>query len=332
MDGRITKQNAEREVATAAPAAPGDAPAPGDAGRTAPGVDLAVLPLLFGRHARLPGGGGGGRRWLPRGRFGLIISLLFLAVLVAWAIAPSVFGGTDPTGINPLAALAGPSARYPFGTDQYGRSIYDELVYGTRPALEVGVLSTLIGGAAGSLIGIIGGYLGGWADLLVMRLIDILLALPGLLLALIFIAALPRTLPNEIIAISVSTVPIFARVLRSQALQVRSRLFVDAATVSGIRRRTVVTRHIIPNCLAPAMSLAAVYVGAAIVIAASLSFLGLGPSEVVPDWGELIQSGQGYIDHDWWISVFPGVVVTLVVLALSIIGDRVQAALEPAHG
>jgi len=196
----------------------------------------------------------------------------------------------------------------------------------------VGVLSTLIGGAAGSLIGIIGGYLGGWADLLVMRLIDILLALPGLLLALIFIAALPRTLPNEIIAISVSTVPIFARVLRSQALQVRSRLFVDAATVSGIRRRTVVARHIIPNCLAPAMALGAVYVGAAIVIAASLSFLGLGPSEVVPDWGELIQSGQGYIDHDWWISVFPGVVVTLVVLALSIIGDRVQAALEPAHG
>jgi peptide/nickel transport system permease protein len=253
-------------------------------------------------------------------------------VLAAWAIAPSMFGGTDPTGINPLAALARPSARYPFGTDQYGRSVYDELVYGARPALEVGLLSTLTGGAAGSAIGIIGGYLGGWADLLVMRLIDILLALPGLLLALIFIAALPRTLPNEIIAISVSTVPIFARVLRAQALQVRSRLFVDAATVSGIRRRTVVTRHIIPNCLAPAMALAAVYVGVAIVIAASLSFLGLGPSEVVPDWGELIQSGQGYIDHDWWISVFPGVVVTLVVLALSVIGDRVQAALEPARG
>jgi peptide/nickel transport system permease protein len=319
MDGRITKHDTAHEAAAA------------DVDAVSPGVDLSVLPLLLGRRARLPGGGGR-RRWLPRGRAGLVIALLFIAVLLGWAIAPSVFGGTDPTGINPLAALAGPSARYPFGTDQYGRSIYDELVYGARPALEVGVLATLIGGGAGSLIGIVGGYLGGWTDLLVMRLIDILLALPGLLLALIFVAALPRTLSNEIIAISVSTVPIFARVLRAQALQVRSRLFVDAAAVSGIRRRTVVTRHVIPNCLAPAMALAAVYVGVAIVIAASLSFLGLGPSEVVPDWGELIQSGQGYIDHDWWISVFPGVVVTLVVIAVSVIGDRVQAALEPAHG
>ena len=192
--------------------------------------------------------------------------------------------------------------------------------------------STLLGGAVGSLIGIAGGYLGGWFDLLIMRLIDMLLALPGLLLALIFIAALPRTLANEIFAIAIASVPIFARVLRGQAVQVRSRPFVDAAVVSGLRRRTIVIRHIIPNCVAPAMELATVYVGVAIVIAASLSFLGLGPSEVVPDWGTLIQSGQGYIDHDWWISVFPGVIVTLAVIALSVLGDRLRGALEPARG
>jgi peptide/nickel transport system permease protein len=247
-------------------------------------------------------------------------------------VAPSAFGGTDPTGVNPLAALTGPSGSNLLGTDQYGRSIYGELVYGTRAALEVGVFSTLLGGAVGSLIGIVGGYLGGWVDLIVMRLIDMLLALPGLLLALIFIAALPRTLTNEVFAIAISSIPAFARVLRSQAVQIRSRLFIDAVTVTGLRRSTIIARHVIPNCLAPAMELASVYVGVAIVIAASLSFLGLGPSEVVPDWGTLIQSGQGYIDHDWWISVFPGVAITLTVIAGTVIGDRIRDVTEPARG
>ncbi len=143
-----------------------------------------------------------------------------------------MFAGGSPTAVDPLASLQPPFGHYLLGTDQYGRSIYAELVYGARPALEVGVLSTLMGGVAGSAIGITGGYLGGRVDMLVMRLIDILLALPGLFLALIFIAALPPTLTNEILAIGISTIPGFARVLRAEALQVRSRLFVDAATAS----------------------------------------------------------------------------------------------------
>jgi peptide/nickel transport system permease protein len=310
---------------------------------------VSALPLLLGTWAhrrsgggRLGGGrsGGGraagrqqaGRPRLLRSRIGLAIAILYLLLLVCWAVAPGVFGGGDPTGVNPLAALTGPSASNIFGTDQYGRSIYSELVYGARPALEVGVFSTLLGGGVGSLIGIVGGYVGGWLDLLVMRLIDMLLALPGLILALIFIAALPRTLTNEIFAIAISSVPAFARVLRGQAVQVRSRLFIDAATVTGLRRRTIIVRHVLPNCLAPAMELGAVYVGVAIVIAASLSFLGLGPAEVVPDWGTLIQNGQGYIDKDWWISVFPGIAVTLAVIAGTVVGDRVRDAMEPVRG
>jgi peptide/nickel transport system permease protein len=303
---------ADANVATAAPA--------------------GAVPLLIGTWARLWSGKGQRSRRLPRSRIGLAIAILYLLLLVCWAVAPSVFGGSDPTAVNPLAALTGPSTSNLFGTDQYGRSIYAELVYGTRPALEVGVFATLLGGAVGSLIGIVGGYVGGWVDLIVMRLIDMLLALPGLLLALIFIAALPRTLTNEVFAIAISSVPAFARVLRGQAVLLRSRLFIDAATVTGLRRRTIIVRHVIPNCLAPAMELASVYVGVAIVIAASLSFLGLGPAEVVPDWGTLIQSGQGYIDHDWWISVFPGVAVTLTVIAGTVIGDRVRDAMEPTRG
>jgi peptide/nickel transport system permease protein len=302
---------------------------------TAPAdIPVSALPLLLGSWSRRRHGGGvtAGRLRLSRSRIGLAVAILYLLLLAGWALAPSVFAAGDPTAVNPLTALTGPSAGNLFGTDQYGRSIYAELVYGTRPALEVGVFSTLLGGLAGSLIGIVGGYVGGWVDLLVMRLIDMLLALPGLLLALIFIAALPRTLSNEILAIAISSVPAFARVLRGQAVQVRSRLFIDAVTVTGLRRRTIIAKHVLPNCLAPAMELTSVYVGVAIVIAASLSFLGLGPSEIVPDWGTLIQSGQGYIDKDWWISVFPGIAVTLTVIAGSIIGDRIRDAMEPARG
>jgi peptide/nickel transport system permease protein len=269
---------------------------------------------------------------MRRGRILPILAIAFLVLIAGWALFPHLFTGGSPTAVNPIAALLGPSGQYPLGTDQYGRSIYTELVYGARPALEVGLACTLIGGLVGSAIGITGGYLGGWADLLVMRLIDILLALPGLFLALIFIAALPRTLLNEILAISIASVPGFARVLRGQAMQVRSRLFIDAATVTGVRRRAILWRHVIPNCLAPAAVLAAVNIGVAIVVAASLSFLGLGPPEVVLDWGALIASGQGYIDHDWWISVFPGLTVTLLVVAVSIIGDRLRDKMEPAGG
>jgi peptide/nickel transport system permease protein len=296
----------------------------------ASGAGESVLPLLLGRWgASSPRRR---RRLLPRGRSMLILAIAFLALVAGWALVPRLFASGSPTAVNPVAALQRPSGSYPLGTDQYGRSIYTELVYGARPALEVGLACTLLGGALGSAIGIIGGYLGGWVDMLVMRLIDILLALPGLFLALIFIAALPRTLPNEIVAISVSTVPIFARVLRGQALQVRSRLFIDAAVVTGVRRRGILWRHVVPNCLAPASVLAAVNIGVAIVVAASLNFLGLGPSEGVLDWGALIASGQGYINQDWWISVFPGIAVALVVIAVSIIGDRLRDAMEPAGG
>jgi peptide/nickel transport system permease protein len=271
-------------------------------------------------------------RRVPKGRAWTVLAALFLLLMVGWAVLPGVFSAGSPTAVNPAATLLHPSATYPLGTDQYGRSVYTEIVYGARSALAVGVFSTLLGGVAGSLIGIVGGYLGGWVDMLVMRLIDMLLALPGLFLALIFVAALPRTLTNEILAVAVSIVPIFARVLRGQALQVRSRLYVDAATVVGVPRRAIVWRHVLPNCLAPATVLGAISIGTSIVIGASLNFLGLGPSENIMDWGALISSGQGYIDKDWWISTFPGLMVTLVVIAVSILGDRLRDAMEPSSG
>jgi peptide/nickel transport system permease protein len=259
----------------------------------------------------------------------LTIAILFLLLMLAWALAPSLFTAGNPSATNPLASLAGLSARFPLGADQYGRSVYTELVYGAKVALEIGFFCTILGGGVGGAIGIFSGYLGGKVDMMVMRGIDMLMALPPLFLALIFIAALAPTTTNEIIAVSVATVPAFARVMRGRALEVRSRLFIDALTVVGVRRRRILWRHVVPNCAPPALVLASINVGTAIVTAASLNFLGLGPS-VVTSWGTQISSGQGYINKEWWISVFPGILITLLVISVNIVGDWVRDALEPS--
>jgi len=269
------------------------------------------------------------RRWFRPNRLMLAIAVLFMLLMIGWAIEPSWFSSGNPTAINPTATLATPSRAYPLGTDQYGRSIFTQLVYGTRAALEVGFYCTILGGGIGSFIGILAGFIGGWFDMLVMRLIDMLMALPPLFLALVFIAALAPTLQNEIIAVSIASIPAFARVLRGRALEVRSRLFIDAVVVVGVTRRKILLRHVLANCAAPAMVLASLSVGFTIVIGASLNFLGLGPSGTI-SWGSLISSGQGYIDKEWWIATCPGLLITMLVIAMNIIGDWLRDAMEPS--
>ena len=269
------------------------------------------------------------QRWFTVNRIVLAICFLFLLLVVAWALTPSLFTSGNPSGTNPLAALVGPSGRFPLGADQYGRSVYTELVYGTRSALEIGVFCTLIGGGVGSAIGVFSGYFGGKVDMVAMRAIDVLMALPPLFLALIFIAALAPTLTNEILAVSIATIPVFARVLRGRSLEVRSRLFIDALTVVGVRKRRILWRHVIPNCAPPAMVLGSINVGTAIVTAASLNFLGLGPTGIT-SWGSLISSGQGYINKEWWIAIFPGILITFLVLAVNIIADWLRDVMEPS--
>jgi peptide/nickel transport system permease protein len=269
------------------------------------------------------------RHWFRPNKVLLALAVLFILLMAAWAAFPSLFASGSPTAVNATSALTGPSASFPLGADQYGRSIYTELVYGARSALEIGFFCTLLGGGIGSAIGIFSGYFGGKVDMVVMRGVDVLMAVPPLFMALIFIAALAPTQTNEIIAVSVATAPIFARVLRGRALEVRSRLYVDALTVVGVRRRRILWRHVIPNSAAPAMVLGSINVGTAIVTAASLNFLGLGPSDNT-SWGTLISSGEGYINKEWWISIFPGVLITLLVISTHTVGDWVRERLEPS--
>ena len=257
------------------------------------------------------------------------LSCALLALVFLWALVPSVFSPDTAVGVYPTEVLQPPLGKFVLGTDQYGRSVYAELVYGARGAVLIGVLATAGSAIVGSLMGIVAGYVGGSTDMVIMRVVDVLLALPGLFLALIFVAALPPTLINLIIAVGIQGIPAYARVLRGQALQVRSSLYVDAATVLGVPRWKILSRHIVPNCLAPVLVLAAIGFGFAIIIGATLAFLGLGPDKPPLNWGALIASGQAYVNKDWWITTFPGLMITAVVIAANVLGDWLRDHMEP---
>jgi peptide/nickel transport system permease protein len=202
------------------------------------------------------------------------------------------------------------------------------LLYGARSALIVGLFATLFGVLVGGILGLVGGYLGGWVDMLIGRLIDILMCFPGVLLALIITSALGATTRNLIIAVGIATVPGFCRVMRGQVMTVRGRLFVEAARSNGFRASRIVFRHILPNAVTPTVVLATVSIGTAIVVAASLSFLGLGPQTDIPDWGQLLAAGQPYLANAWWVSTFPGIALTLTVVAVSLAGDWLRDRLD----
>lgn len=258
----------------------------------------------------------------------VVIALLILLAAVVCAIAPGLIWHQDPLALNPPRALGRPTWTDPMGADQYGRSILGQIIFGARNAMLVGIISVLIGLAAGGLVGLVSGYLGGPTDMILMRCIDVLMLFPGILLALLISAALGPSLSNEIVAVGVASIPSYARVMRGQVLAVRSRPYIDAAVAVGIPQTRILWRHIVPNALAPLVVLATIGVGTGIVIGASLSFLGLGPTTGVPDWGRLLAVGEPYLNGAWWISTFPGLVVTLVVIAVNILGDRLRDVLD----
>jgi peptide/nickel transport system permease protein len=178
------------------------------------------------------------------------------------------------------------------------------------------------------VLGLLAGYLGGVVDTVLARLVDILMCFPGVLLALVITAGLGASRLNLILGVAVATMPMFARVMRGQVMAVRGRLFVQAARATGLPRTRVLLRHVLPNAIAPVVVLATVTVGTSIVLAASLSFLGLGPSSDVPDWGQLLSSGQPYLANAWWVSTFPGVALTLVVISVSLLGDWLRDRMD----
>jgi len=265
-------------------------------------------------------------RRYPLGTFGAVIMVLFVFA----AIFAPMITVHDPLSTNSTVSLAKPSATYWLGTDFMGRDMYSRIVYGARISLAVGIGSVLVGGILGVAIGLASGYLLGWFDLLTQRLIDVMQALPLLVMALVMAAALGPSLQNTIIAISIPLVPSVARIIRANTLSLREQPFVEAAKAIGMSEMRIALRHVLPNTLAPLIVLGTAQLGSAILTEAALSFLGLGIPEPHPSWGRMLsESAAEYVRTAPWLVIFPGIAISLAVFGTNLLGDAVRDILDP---
>jgi peptide/nickel transport system permease protein len=261
----------------------------------------------------------------PTARLGAGIVAIFLLLTVA---AP-LLAPYSPFDQDFAAALEAPSAAHPFGTDQYGRDVLSRVIYGSRIALLSIVIADGFGLVVGSLLGLVAGFYGKWVDSAVMRVVDVLLAFPYLLLALIIVAALGPGLLNSMIAIGIVYTPQYARLIRGQVLSVKTTEFVLAAQAIGASRRRVMLRHILPNSFTPVMVMATLSAGTVVVETAGLSFLGMGSQPPSPDWGAILSEGQSYFLTSWWIATFPGLAIFAVVIGFNLLGDALRDHFDP---
>lgn len=257
------------------------------------------------------------RRFL--GYPGAVLGLAFLAsVALLAALAPAI--GLDPLSQDLIASLEGPSARHWFGTDELGRDIFARAVHGARTSLTTAAGAVAIAAAIGVPIGLVGGFLGGWRDAVLMRLVDVLLALPGILFAMAMIAVLGRSQMAALVAVGVTGIPGFARITRAQVLSLRRRDFVVAVEALGASATYTMFRTVLPNAWSPILVQAVVLASVAILLEAALAFLGVGIPPPTPSWGEMLRTGKSYLHEAPTYAVLPGLVLTLTILSLDAIG------------
>jgi peptide/nickel transport system permease protein len=256
---------------------------------------------------------------------GLAVVLFFIALAV---LAPLV-APYDPLATSWSAVRKPPSWLHPFGTDEIGRDVLARVIWGTRASLLAGLVSVSLALAAGVPIGLVSGYLGGWVDGTLMRVIDAMLAIPFLVLAIALAAFLGPSLTNAMIAIGVSQTPIFARLTRGQVLNVKHEEYIEAARAVGNPHYRIVLRHILPNIVPPLLVQATLAAAAAIIAEASLSFLGLGQQPPDPSWGSMLNTAKNFISQAPWMALWPGMAIFLLVLSLNLFGDGLRDALDP---
>jgi len=265
-------------------------------------------------------------RRYPLGALGAVI----MTVFVFAALFAEFLTHHDPLSTNSAMSLAPPGAGYWMGADNFGRDVYSRIVFGARISLAVGIGSTTLGCLFGVTLGLLSGYLSGWVDLLIQRIIDMMQALPLLVLALVMSAALGPSLQNTIIAIAIPLIPYVARVIRANTLALREQPFVEAARAIGMSDLRIALRHVLPNTLAPLIVLATAQLGSTILVEASLSFLGLGIPEPFPSWGRMLsESAAEYVRVAPWLVIFPGIAISLVVFGTNLLGDAVRDLLDP---
>ncbi|MFD6451199.1 ABC transporter permease [Nocardia sp. NPDC060220] len=253
-------------------------------------------------------------RWTRR-HWTVALALLVVVTILAWAIVPQLFTGYDPLAVNPAQKLKPPSGEHWFGTDQLGRDLYARIVYGARASLLGSAIAVGVGVLVGSLLGAVAGWFAGFPDSAVMRLIDVVLSIPGFLLAITIVVLLGFGVWQAGIAVGLTSSATFARLIRSEVVKARTSTYVEAATTSGASTGAILLRHVIPNSIAPTVSLVTVQFGIAIIWIASLSFLGLGAQPPDPEWGRLVSDGRNYIATRGWLTLWPGLTIVVMVLA-----------------
>ncbi|AOV08467.1 nickel transporter permease [Sporosarcina ureilytica] len=259
---------------------------------------------------------------------GFFILLFVISSIIVTLFGPSIIT-YDPTKVDVLNKLQSPSKEHWFGTDNFGRDIFTRILYGMPLTLKVGFLSVAMGGIVGVVLGIVSGYYGGKVDTIIMRVMDVLLAFPGILLALAIVSVLGGSLTNVIIAVSIFSVPAFARIVRGSTLSVRKLEYIDAVRALGASDFRIIFKHILPNVMSPIIVQATLRIATAVLTASGLSFLGLGAQPPEPEWGAMLNDGRTYMKSAPHIILFPGMMIVIVVLAFNIFGDGLRDALDP---
>jgi peptide/nickel transport system permease protein len=265
---------------------------------------------------------------LLKNKAAVVGGLIILFVILVGVLGPFLVK-TDPNAQNLINKLQPPSKEHWFGTDNFGRDIFSRIVHGTKLTLTVGFLSVLIGGVIGVILGIVAGYYGGIVDTITMRIADILLAFPGMLLALAIVSVLGGSLINVIIAVGIFSIPAFARIVRGSTLQVKKLEYIDAVRALGASDVRIIFKHILPNILSPIIVQATMRIATAILTASGLAFLGLGAQPPTPEWGAMLSDGRTYMHNASHMVLIPGMMIVVVVLAFNIFGDGLRDALDP---
>jgi len=252
-----------------------------------------------------------------------------LALIVCVAIAAPVLARYDPIALNPPDRMLPPDTRHLLGTDQFGRDVFTRILFGAQISLRTGLVAVTLANVIGVPIGLAAGFYGGLLDRLLMRVVDLMLSFPGILLALVIVAILGPSLFNAMLAVGISASPTYARVVRSQVLSTKPLSFVEAARAIGCGTHRIVLRHILPNIAAPIIVLGTLGTASAIISAAALSFLGLGAQPPQPEWGALLSEGRNFLLDAWWIATFPGLAIMVTVLSINLLGDGLRDTLDP---
>ena len=260
---------------------------------------------------------------------GAVIGLVVLILLILSALFSDILTPYEFDKINPINALRPPSLEHPMGTDAFGRDQLTRIMHGGKVSLQVGMISVLIGGTFGILMGAIAGFFGGWIDEIVSRFIDIMLAFPSILLALAVVSVLGPDLYNLMIAVGISSIPAFARLVRSAVLSIKENDYIVAAKSLGLTRTRIVIQHIIPNIFASILVFATLEVATAILAGASLNFLGMGAKPPTPEWGLLLAESRDFFRRAWWLATFPGIAIMVTVISINLLGDGLRDTFDP---